>query len=85
MAQVRVVVHRRELDRLRKGDGPYRGVVTDIDRRTRAVYNAAGPGHDTETFVGHDRYRGHVYAQTVEAKLAESRDRSLTRALDAGL
>jgi hypothetical protein len=85
MGRVRVVVHRREIERLLKAEGQYGGVRADIERRGEAVAAKAGPGNNAEGFEGHDRYRVHVYADSIEAKLAESRDRTLTRALDAGL
>jgi hypothetical protein len=44
---------------------------------------AAGAGHDLETFVGMNRARVTVRTDTFAAKLAEARDRNLSRAIDA--
>jgi len=84
MASVRVVIHRAEIGRLLKGIGPYAGVRLDLERRGRAVAVQAGAGNEVEFHEGHDRARVHVAAVTPQATIAEQRDRSLTRALEAG-
>jgi len=84
MSQVRVVIHRGEAERLLRCEGPYIGIRADLERRGHTVASAAGPGNEVHGFEGHDRFRVHVVAETVDAKVREHRDRSLTRALEAG-
>lgn len=59
------------------------GVAADIERRTRAVAAAAGPGMEA-SMGGRKRARGSVITATGTARRAEASDRALTRALDAG-
>jgi hypothetical protein len=82
-AQVRVVVHPREVARLLRGDGEYSAIRADLEARGHRVAARAGAGVDVRGFEGRDRFRVHVRAMTVDAKIREHRDRSLTRALDA--
>lgn len=61
-------------------------IAGDLHRRGEAIAQAAGGGED---FVVIDapsssRARAIVATATVDGMLAEARDRSLTRALDAG-
>jgi hypothetical protein len=81
--RVRVVIHRREVQRLLNAEGQYARIRADLERRGHAVAAQAGPGNIVQPFLGHDRYRVHVFAQTHEAKANEARNRSLTRALNA--
>ena len=55
-----------------------------IERKTRAIAAAAGPGMDWEVKEGRDRIRGTVWTETLEGHLAEAKHRALTRAIDAG-
>lgn len=82
-AQVRIVVNRQEVGRLLRGEGIYLGVRRDMEERGHRVAATAGPGHTAAEFIGHDRVRVHVYADSIDAKLNEQRTRNLTRALDA--
>jgi hypothetical protein len=59
-------------------------VQGELLARGRSIAAAAGPGHEVELFVGRTRARVTVRTDTFAARLAESRDRNLTRALDAG-
>ena len=59
-------------------------VVADLQRRTRNIAAAAGPGFTASVVVGRNRARGSVITSTQEARMAEARTRALTRALDAG-
>lgn len=52
-------------------------IADDIDA-------AAGPGFEVNTEVGPNRARAEVRTATLEARLAEAKDRALTRAIDAG-
>jgi hypothetical protein len=82
-AQVRVVLHAGEVSRLLRGEGGYAAIRADLEARGHRVAAQAGPGNVVRSFSGRDRYRVHVMADTIPAKLAEYRDRSLTRALNA--
>lgn len=58
-------------------------VRADLQRRGNAIAASAGPGHSAElTFT--DRAAVFIRTDTIEAMRAEARDRTLTRALDAG-
>ena len=56
----------------------------DLERRARRIAATAGPGHRIETSAGANRARVAVITDSDEAKVAESRNRSLTRSIDAG-
>lgn len=58
-------------------------IAADIEKRTRKVAAAAGPGMRSKVSQGRDRVRGTVWTGTYAAKKAEAEDRALTRALDA--
>jgi hypothetical protein len=59
-------------------------VKADLERRARAIGNAAGPGHRVESETGRNRARAAVITDDFEARYREATQRSLTRALDAG-
>ncbi|MHA7145444.1 hypothetical protein ACX80U_12075 [Arthrobacter sp. TmT3-37] len=61
-----------------------RGVVEDLERRLRRIASVAGPGHRVTVKSGGTRARGRVYTATTAAKRREARDRTLSKALDAG-
>lgn len=84
MAKTKVVLNRKEVRRLLRGDGPYSGVASDLTTRARAIANAAGDGMETDSSVGSNRARASVWTATREAMEAEAKDRALTRAIDAG-
>lgn len=83
MAKVRIKVNRKEIRRLLRGEGEYSGVREDLERRGRAVAEAAGPGMEVDTTVGRNRLRVSVRTATPEAVLAEAKDRTLSKAVDA--
>ena len=60
-------------------------VLADLDRRARAIAEAAGDGM-TATPAERGRRRAHasVWTETFPARIAEAQDRALTRAIDAG-
>lgn len=60
------------------------GVQADLERRAEAIANAAGDGMDVDVRVGRTRARASVRTGTPEAMRAEARDKTLTRAIDAG-
>lgn len=55
----------------------------ELLRRASNVARAAGPGMEPDSGVGPNRARASVRTVTVEAMLAEQRERRLTRAIDA--
>ena len=67
----------REL--LRSGD-----VLADLTGRATAIASAAGEGYEADSAVGRTRARASVRTATPEAVRAESRDKTLTRAIGAG-
>ena len=60
------------------------GVGSDLLARAERIAAAAGDGFVAESSVGATRARASVRTDTSEARLAESNDRALTRAIDAG-
>lgn len=56
----------------------------DLARRARAIAAAAGDGHEIDLWIGRNRVRATVRAETFPARAREARDKSLTRAIDAG-
>lgn len=60
------------------------GVEADLAARAKEIAAAAGPGHVVETDVEGGRAAAAVIAVTAAANLREQRDRTLTRAIDAG-
>lgn len=62
------------------------GVVADLERRGKAVAEAAGGADDFEvrTERRHDRPVVFVRTASIDGMRAEAKDRSLTRAIDAG-
>lgn len=83
MAKIKVKLNRGEIRKLMRGEGDYSGVREDLERRGRAVAEAAGEGMEAETTVGRNRVRVSVRAATHEAVVAEAKDRSLSKGLDA--
>ena len=59
-------------------------VEQDMRRRAGNIARAAGDGMHHGTVQGRDRVAGQVWTGTVQARQAEAKDRTLTRALDAG-
>lgn len=80
MAKVKVVVNRQAVRALLKSPE----IRADLERRGRRIAEAAGPGHESETFVGRSRVRVTVRTETFEAMHAEATTRDLSRAIDAG-
>jgi hypothetical protein len=77
---VKIELNSDAIDELLKSDE----VQDELERRARLIAEHAGPGMEVEVTVGATRARASVRTGTVEAKLAEARDRALTTALDAG-
>lgn len=81
--KARVMLNHSEVRRMLRGQGPYAGVLHDLETRAERVAEQAGPGMEADTFVGRNRCRASVITATPEAMEAEARDHALTRALDA--
>lgn len=80
MANVRIVVNQKAVAELLKGAE----VQRDLERRGRAIAEAAGPGHEVQTFTGRSRVRITVRTATFSARYAEATRRTLSKAIDAG-
>ena len=80
MANVRIVLNRQGVREMLQS----RRVLADMERRARAIADAAGPGHVVDSEIGRNRARASVRTATFEAMHAESTDHTLTRAIDAG-
>lgn len=59
-------------------------VKVDLEERARRIASAAGQGFEVNSAIGRTRARAEVRSATVEARLAEARERVLTQAIDAG-
>lgn len=61
-------------------------VMAELRRRAELIANQAGGTKDYEVTVKNQKTRARAYVTTVtnKARVAEARDRTLTRAIDAG-
>lgn len=59
-------------------------VVEDLERRARAIADAAGPGFEASAQKGKNRARASVITGNFEAMLAQSKSNVLQRALNSG-
>lgn len=59
-------------------------IAADLERRAEAIAAAAGDGMEASVQTGQTRARASVVTGSLDARLAEARDRSLTSALGAG-
>lgn len=78
--EVRVVLNRAGVGELLRSAE----VKAELERRAARIAAAAGAGNEVESGVGRTRARAAVVTETFEAKHSEAKDRTLTRALDAG-
>lgn len=83
-ARIRIEINHAEVARLLRGEGEYAGIREDLRRRAQRIADAAGPGNVVEEGGSRHRARFVVLTETEQAMIAEARDRSLSRALDAG-
>lgn len=60
------------------------GVLADVRGRAERVAVAAGPGFEASSMIGRNRARASVRADTFSARVRNSRDNILIRALEAG-
>ena len=80
MAKRKTVMNPREVGQLLKS----RAVAQDLGRRARNIAAAAGPGFVASVVIGRNRARASVITGNQQARMAEARNRALTRALDQG-
>jgi hypothetical protein len=59
-------------------------VQADLASRAGAIADAAGEGFEASSYAGAHRARASVITATFEAMLEEAKNRTLTRAIDAG-
>ena len=59
-------------------------MAAELERRAQAIADAAGDGHRVEVSETPTRARAVVITDSTEARIAEAKDRTLTRAIDAG-
>lgn len=59
-------------------------VLADVRRRADRVAAAAGPGFEASSMIGRNRARASVRADTFSARVRNSRQNILIRALEAG-
>lgn len=59
-------------------------MVQDLESRAARIAQAAGPGHAHAAKAGSRRALASVWTATREARESEARNRSLSRAIDAG-
>ena len=78
---MRIVLNRKGMRELLRSDG----VAEDLERRGQAIAAAAGDGVEAESaYLGKNRARVTVRTATTEARIAEAKDRVLTRAIETG-
>jgi hypothetical protein len=79
MARPRIVLNKAGIrDLLRSPE-----MVAVVGERAERIAAAAGDGHIVETEVGPNRARASVRTGTFEAIVSESKNQTLTRAIDA--
>lgn len=76
----KMVLHSKGIRELLMGSKVFKGVDDSVQR----VAKAAGPGFLGTTIVGRNRVHGSVITDTYEARVAEHKHRSLTRAISSG-
>lgn len=59
-------------------------VLADVRARAERVRDAAGPGFEASSMIGRNRARASVRADTFSARVRNSRENILLRALEAG-
>lgn len=79
-SNVKVKLNRRGVAALLKSPE----VRADLEARARRIAASAGPGMEASATVGATRARASVRTTTIEAMLAEARDRRLSASLGAG-
>lgn len=83
-SKVRIEMHPHAVGQVLRGEGGDNRLLEELERRANAMANAAGDGMDVDVRVGRTRARASVRTGTPEAMRAEARDKTLTRAIDAG-
>lgn len=80
MAKARVELNSKGVQQLLKS----REMQALVNARAKRIAAAAGPGHAVEPDNSGDRARASVVTRSYAAKKAEAKDRTLTRAIQAG-
>ena len=80
MTVERITINRKTIRALLKGPE----VRSELRSRAGRIASAAGPGFEARTGIGRTRARAVVITTTPEARLAQAKDRKLSRALSAG-
>ena len=75
----RVVLNHSDIRKLLQSPA----ILAELHRRGVKIASSAGPGHEVEDFVGHNRARVTVRTATIPAAVLEARDHTLLRALGA--
>lgn len=76
----RFVLNRKGVRELLRSNG----MMAAVEKPARKIANAAGPGHEVETFRGRNRVRATVRTTTSDAAIAEQAHKNLTNAIKAG-
>lgn len=80
MAKPKVVLNKKGVRQLLKSPEMQKA----MNDRARRIAAAAGPGHAVESDNSGDRARAAVVTRSMAAKRAEAKNRTLTRAFQAG-
>lgn len=82
--KINVKLNKNEVNKMLRGQGPYRGVREDLERRIQRMADAAGPGHSTSVEDTPNRLRASIWTSSDAAREAEQQDLNLTRSIDSG-
>jgi hypothetical protein len=80
MANVKIKLNRAGVRTLLRGSE----MQAILRRSAGGIAGAAGPGHEVHVSAGRNRARAEVVTKTIDAMLAEAKNRNLTRAVDSG-
>lgn len=79
-SDVRIVVNQAAVAELLKSPE----VQADLMARAERIASAAGDGFAANSIIGAHRARASVITATVQARVEEARNRTLTKSIDAG-
>ena len=82
--KIPVKLNSSEVKKLLRGQGQYKGVREDLERRIQRMADAAGPGHSTSVEETENRLRASIWTSSDAAREREAKDLNLTRSIDAG-
>lgn len=78
--KMRIEFNYKAFDVIRKS----KGVQADLKERADRIAEAAGPGVEVTTTLGAHRARASVMTMTYDAMESEAKDKTLSRAIEAG-